>query len=89
VTLDGTWDVRRVSGLLPPLVGVRKEIHGDRGETAVGPLPGVPFRVDGLALRYEWPFRAFVDLLEPDGDGFRGCATCRGRVFGRFRLLRA
>jgi hypothetical protein len=78
-----------VSGLLPPLVGVRKEIRGDRGETVVGPLRGVPFVVDGLALRYERPFGSFVDMLEPDGDGFRGRATCRGRAFGRFRLLRA
>jgi uncharacterized protein YndB with AHSA1/START domain len=26
--------------------------------------------------------------LEPDGDGFRGRATFRGRVFGRFALTR-
>ena len=26
--LDGEWEVERVSGLLPPLVGVRKEIDG-------------------------------------------------------------
>jgi hypothetical protein len=29
-----------------------------------------------------------VDVLEPDGEGFRGRATFRGREFGRFALER-
>jgi hypothetical protein len=86
--LDGVWDVRRTGGALPPLVGVRKRIHGTRGETAVGPLPGMPFHVRGLELHYRRPFRGFVDVLEADGDGFRGRATFRGREFGRFELRR-
>jgi len=84
--LDGVWDVRRTGGALPPLVGVCKRIEGARGETAVGPLPGVPFSVRGLELHYRRPFGAFVDVLEPEGDGFRGRATFRGREFGRFEL---
>jgi hypothetical protein len=84
--LDGDWNVERVSGLLPPLLGLRKRIHGDRGETALGALPGVPFRVDGLRLRYPRPLGAFVDVLEPDAEGYRGRATFRGREYGRFRL---
>jgi hypothetical protein len=86
--LDGLWDVKRVSGFLPPLVGVRKEISGKQGETKVGPLPGAPFDVVGLSLRYRAPFRGFVDELAPDGDGFLGRATFRGREFGRFALTR-
>jgi hypothetical protein len=86
--LDGDWNVERRSGLLPPLVGVWKHIHGTSGETKCGPLPGVPFDVSGLSLHYRAPFRGFVDELEPDGDGFRGRATFRGRVFGRFALTR-
>jgi hypothetical protein len=86
--LDGEWNVARTGGLLPPLVGVRKRIRGGRGETALGSLPGVPFTVDGLALRYQAPFGGFVDVLEPDDDGFRGRATFRGREFGRFELRR-
>ena len=86
--LDGVWDVRRTGGALPPLVGVRKRIERARGETAVGPLPGVPFSVRGLELHYRRPFAGFVDVLEPDGDGFRGRATFRGREFGRFELRR-
>ncbi len=86
--LDGSWNVERRGGLLPPLAGVRKRIEGARGETRLGPLPGVPFDVDGLSLRYRPPFQAFVDELEPDGDGFRGRATFRGREFGRFHLNR-
>jgi hypothetical protein len=87
--LDGTWDVRRTGGWLPPMVGVRKRIEGSRGETRLGPLPGVPFDVDGNALRYRRPFSAFVDLVEPDGDAYAGRATFRGRELGRFELRRA
>ena len=87
--LDGVWNVERRGGLLPPLVGVRKRIHGARGVTTCGRLPGMPFDVVGLSLRYRPPFRGFVDELEPDGDGFRGRATFRGRQFGRFSLKRA
>ena len=86
--LDGDWNVERRGGLLPPLVGVWKRIHGISGETKCGPLPGAPFDVSGLSLHYRAPFRGFVDELEPDGDGFRGRATFRGREFGRFALTR-
>ena len=86
--LDGVWNVRRLGGFLPPMAGVRKRIHGGSGETAVGPLPGAPFDIVGLSLRYRAPFKGFVDELEPDGDGYRGRATFRGREFGRFALER-
>jgi hypothetical protein len=86
--LDGIWSVKRLGGLLPPLHGVRKEIHGTRGETAVGPLPGVPFDVVGLELRYRAPFTGFVDVLARDGDRYLGRATFRGREFGRFAMER-
>jgi hypothetical protein len=84
--LDGTWTVRRTGGLLPPMVGVRKVIAGERGATYVGPLPAAPFEVDGLALRYRAPFSGFVDLLQRDGDGFSGRAMFSGRELGRFEL---
>jgi hypothetical protein len=48
--LDGVWDVRRVSGALPPLGGVRKRIEHDRGWTIAGPVE-LPFDVTGLQLR--------------------------------------
>jgi hypothetical protein len=86
--LDGVWNVKRVGGLLPPLVGVQKRIHGSSGETRVGPLFGVPFDVVGRDLHYRPPLQGFVDELEPAGSGFRGRATFRGRVFGRFALER-
>jgi hypothetical protein len=86
--LDGVWSVERVSGLLPPLIGIRKRIQGDRGETALGRLPGVPFDVEGHRLRYRGPLRGFVDVLEPDGAGYRGRATFLGRDYGRFVLRR-
>ena len=87
--LDGVWKVRRLGGALPPLVGVTKHIHGDRGETHVGRLVRMPFDVRGLELRYRAPLGMFVDVLEPDGDGFRGRATVFGREYGRFELRRA
>jgi hypothetical protein len=87
--LDGVWNVKRLGGLLPPMVGVHKRIRGGTGETKLGPLPGAPFDVVGLSLRYRPPFAGFVDELEPEGDGYVGRATFRGRVFGRFALERS
>jgi hypothetical protein len=76
--LDGTWELSRTGGLLPPLRGVTKRI---------GRLPGVPFQVDGLSLRYP---AAFVDVLSPRADGgYDGAATVLGRRYGTFRMRRA
>lgn len=87
--LDGEWAVQRTGGLLPPLHGVRKRIRGSRGDTALGPIPGMPFDVVGLELRYRRPFTGFVDVLEPAGvEVYAGRATFRGRTFGSFRLTR-
>ena len=84
--LDGTWLVRRTGGLLPPMTGVTKHIHGRRGETRIGRAPGAPFDVIGLELHYRGPLSGFVDVLVANGDGFRGRATFRGREFGRFAM---
>ena len=86
--LDGAWEVKRVGGALPPLFGVRKEISGKSGSTKVGPIACLPFDVVGQSLRYRAPFQAFVDVLEPAGDEFRGRATFRGREFGKFEMRR-
>jgi hypothetical protein len=83
--LDGVWNVRRTGGALPPLFGMQKRIEGARGTTVLGRLR-LPFRVEGLTLRYERPFGPLVDVLEPDGDGFRGRATVAGRTVGTFEL---
>lgn len=79
--LDGLWEVR-------PLPGVRKRIHGTQGETVLLGGPGLPFDVDGNELRYRAPFAFVVDVLERDGDGWRGRATAFGRVYGEFELRR-
>jgi hypothetical protein len=84
--LDGDWELRRLSGVLPPLAGVRKRIRGDGGTTVLPIGVGVPFAVAGRELRYRAPFAMFVDVLEPDGDGWRGRATVFGRTFGEFRM---
>jgi hypothetical protein len=86
--LDGEWEVRRVSGLLPPLVGIRKRIRGDRGETVLPGGVGVGFAVVRNELRYRPPFSMLVDVLEPDGDGWLGRATAFGRTVGEFRMSR-
>ncbi len=86
--LDGEWDVRRVSGFLPPLVGIRKRIEGESGATV---LPGglrVPLAVAGTELRYRQPFGMVVDVLEPDGEDWRGRTTVFGRAVGEFRMTR-
>jgi hypothetical protein len=86
--VDGTWDVRRTGGLLPPLLGVRKHIAGSTGVTyVVHPAAAVPFDVVGNELRYRAPFVGVVDVLEADGeDGYRGRCTLFGRTVGTFRL---
>ena len=87
--LDGVWDVRRTGGLLPPLYGVRKEIHGTQGRTLLpGGVVGVPFDVVGLELHYRAPFAGFVDIVTPNESGFSGRATFRRRRFGSFELSR-
>jgi hypothetical protein len=86
--LEGEWQVIRTGGFLPPLIGVRKRIEGDRGSTSLGPFPGVPFDVVGNELRYRAPFVGFVDVIEPSSEGFRGRALVFGREVGTFRLVR-
>lgn len=87
MSLEGLWELERTGGLLPPLRGVTKRIEGTRGETRIGKLPGVPFRVDGLALRY--PTGMFVDVLTPRADGaYDGTGTFLGRPYGTFRMRR-
>lgn len=91
--LEGRWRIERLSGLLPPMPGVSKEIRGDRGETRFGPFPGMPFRVeereDCLAFVYRPPFSVLVDEVrkEPEGS-WLGKATLGGHIFGRFRMTR-
>jgi hypothetical protein len=87
--LDGVWDIKRVSGALPPLTGVRKRIHGSTGETIAFNGPRIRFDVIGQELRYRRPFSFLVDVLEPDESGFRGRATAFGRTYGEFELRRS
>ena len=88
-TLDGVWELKRISGALPPLVGMRKRIHGSRGETLLGPIR-VRFEVRGHELHYRAPMSGLVDVLEPDesGDLCRGRATFKGNDIGLFEMRR-
>jgi ferritin-like metal-binding protein YciE len=91
--LDGRWRVRRTGGLLPPMFGARKRIRGDRGVTAAGPLPGIPFRVqrkgECATLTYRPPLSMFVDELTPEAGGsWLGRTTLGGREVGKFRMTR-
>jgi hypothetical protein len=85
--LDGEWEVRRVSGVLPPLHRVRKRIDGPRGVTTLG-RRRAPFDVVGRELRYRGALAGLVDSVEPDGDGWRGVARYRGLPLGRFAMSR-
>ena len=87
MSLDGLWTVERVSGALPPMVGVRKQIDGSSGVTLAGRLR-MRFDVRGNELRYRAPFIGLVDFLEPAGEDWSGRATWFGREFGRFRMSR-
>ena len=86
--LDGVWAVERVSGVLPPLHGCVKRIHGRRGTTEFPGFPGMPFEVRGLELHYRGPFGLLVDKLERHDGGYFGRATVLGREFGQFALRR-
>jgi ferritin-like metal-binding protein YciE len=86
--LDGLWEVRRISGALPPLTGVKKRIAGSRGETVIVGGPGIPFEVRGLELHYRPPFQWLVDVLEPHDDHYDGRAVAFGRTIGEFQLRR-
>jgi ferritin-like metal-binding protein YciE len=87
VQLDGVWDVKRVSGALPPMYGVRKRIGGTVGETLLGPVR-VKFDVRGDELHYRGPLAGFVDIVEGEGDVLRGRATFNGTEYARFELTR-
>ena len=86
--LDGDWELKRLSGLLPPLTGMHKQIRGDRGATLLAGSLRVPFAVVEHELRYRPPFSMVVDVLEPDGDSWRGRAKVFGRTVGEFRMSR-
>jgi hypothetical protein len=85
VNLDGVWTVERVSGALPPMYRVRKEIGGTTGVTIAGRLR-MRFDVHGNELHYRARFVGLVDLLEPADGEWSGRATWFGREFGRFRM---
>ena len=90
---DGYWRVERTGGLLPPMIGVRKQVRGEKGETRVSPLLRWPFRledrVEYVALTYDPPFSSWVDELRPgESDLWLGTATLGGRPLGRFRMVR-
>jgi ferritin-like metal-binding protein YciE len=94
VRLEGDWRVEHLGGVLPPMVGVRKRIRGDSGETRVGPLVIWPFRIERrderAALVYRAPFSSVVDELEAAADGsILGRSVLAGRELGRFRMVRS
>jgi len=84
--LDGVWEVERVSGALPPLVGCVKRINGLRGTTEFPHAPGLPFEVRGSELHY--PLGLLVDKLEPRNGAYLGRATLLGRELGQFTMRR-
>ena len=94
--LEGEWRVERLGGLLPPMIGIWKRIHGDGGQTRIGLLwPGAPFRLvqrcEGhVALVYRPPLWGLVDELriEADGSSWLGRAMLGSYELGRFRMTR-
>jgi ferritin-like metal-binding protein YciE len=94
VRLEGDWRVEHLGGVLPPMVGVRKRIRGERGETRVGPFLAYPFAVEWRegygALVYRPPFSGLVDEVRAAPDGsWLGRSTLGGRELGRFRMVRS
>ena len=74
------------------MVGIRKRISGNGGETRIGPLPIWPFRSElkegYVALVYRRPFSVLVDELRPEPDGsWFGRSTLLGLKLGEFRMI--
>jgi hypothetical protein len=91
--LKGEWKIERLGGLLPPMIDIRKRVHGTRGETRFGALPVWPFRIERragrIALVYYPPFCLLVDELQPEASGsWLGRTVICGRELGRFRMTR-
>lgn len=91
--LDGRWRVERLGGMLPPMVGVSKEIRGGRGKVWLGPLPGPSFRVENrgevIALVYRPPLSALTDELEAASkNSWVGQTLFGGYALGRFQMTR-
>lgn len=89
-TLDGTWAVRRVSGLLPPR-GITKRIAGGLGTTLVLGVPFARFAVvEGTAGRgsaaLEYRRLPIRDELELRDGTWHGVGLLLGRRFCRFML---
>jgi hypothetical protein len=93
--LDGDWTVERVSGLLPPMLGISKSIRGGRGETRIAGLVRLPFTVapapgGGARIAYRAPLAMIVDEVTPDGQGgWSGISRVAGVGIGAFRMRRA
>jgi hypothetical protein len=90
---DGTYALRRVGGLLPPLRWVRKEVAGGAGATVVAGWLRLPFTLEGagdhVVLRYRRPLGLLRDRLRPAPEvGWDGEATLAGRRYGRFAMTR-
>jgi hypothetical protein len=83
--LEGHWQVRRISGLLPP--GVTKRIGSANGKTLWFGVPIGSFRIVEARLIYRcWPI---VDEIDRTEDGlFRGRGYLFGWKFCRFQLER-
>lgn len=92
--VEGEWRVERMGGLLTPMTGIRKRIHGGSGVTRVGPLPVWSFRCErkewGVELIYHLPFSGLVDELRQGPDGsWLGRSALLGLEIGTFRMVPA
>ena len=101
---SGRYDVKRVSGFLPPF-GVTKTIEGDEGCTYFFGVPIGRFRVEGRRFVYRrWPIVDELAPLKDEGretgeprdpakndsrdDHTRAGRTGAGLLWGRLRFCR-
>lgn len=86
-SLEGSWNVRRTAGVLPP-IGVSKLVWGHCGYTALFGVPVAFFTIDDGVLRYRG--LPMVDELTEGPEGtWRGRGLLFGREFCRFELALA
>lgn len=83
---SGRYDVKRVSGFLPPF-GVTKTIAGSEGCTYLFGVPIGRFRIEGHRFVYRrWPI--VDELAPPERSSGSASRTGAGLLWGRLRFCR-
>jgi hypothetical protein len=86
LSLEGDWEVERLTGLLPT-GHVRKRIHGGHGKTILAGTTIAHFAINGTTLSYAGlPIND--DLVPISEQIWHGTGRLMGASFCSFRLIK-